>query len=113
MDKEEFCYTISGKESFIDEEGNPRTLGESKATMAKKIITVIDTKQFYIKANGNNQLFNPISQINDETKPSIIDNTCKATDKFISVNETVFNYYLQFLTTKNILWLQKAERERV
>lgn len=111
---QELCYTVVGKEDFLDTEGLPRVETKSVYTMAKIIITSSNTRRFFIKVYGNNKLFNPVSPINDETKPSIIDNTCKLTNnKFMPVNETVFNYYMQFLTTKNVLWLQKAERERI
>jgi len=104
-------YCIKDQEDFIDEEGYPRSNNDSKKVLAKKIIKRESQPQYYIKISNNNKLFNPLSSGLEEKSYSIVDNVCRPSDKFRSVNNKVFMLYLSFLMSKNITWLTKAERE--
>lgn len=109
-EKNFFCLTTDA--DFIDKQNNGRHESQKKTTLA--LIQTKDGKSFYqIKVSSNNQLFNPFSKFDSEKSYSFLDNVVRPIDKFINVNKAVFDYYLRFLQTKNIVWLNKAERERI
>lgn len=119
-DKEVFYYTSLGNESFFDKDGTPSDLKESKNTYAKKIKNKLRKQvsadpgfAYYIKAYGTNKLFNPYSQytVQQNNKPSKIENLCKSSNYFLEVNEYIFNKYLNYLRTKNKQWLIQAQKD--
>lgn len=107
---EYFC--IKEHSDFIDSDGNAQNASEKQETLAKKINK--DNHIIYmIKVSTSNYLFNPFSKLDRERSYSFLDNVIKPIDKYTNVNEKVFIYYLKFLSTSNIIWLNKAERERL
>jgi len=106
-------YCLIGDEEYLDAEGNPMTRTDNNKVLAKVITKFSAPPQYLIRLATNNKLYNPVSQVGEDKSTSIIDNTCRPTNRFTAVNQTVFNYYLQFLSSKNLLWLNKAEREKI
>lgn len=106
-------YCMVGDEDYKDENGTPRLKTDSKLTLAKRIDKTDAQPQFFIKISNQNKLFNPLSSGLEDKSYSIVDNVCRPSDKFRSVNSNVFNMYLNFLSSKNIAWLNKAEREMI
>lgn len=110
IEKEFFC--LQDKGDFTDDDGNGRQNEENQHTLAKKI-TKDNTSFYYIKSSLSNRLFNPLSKLDREKSYSFLDNVVKPTDRFLLVNQKVFNYYLKFLSDSNIAWFNMAERERL
>jgi hypothetical protein len=109
LHKQYFC--LSSQADFIDSDGNYQQHNEDQNTLAKKIIK--DSSIFYyIKSSTSNQLYNPFSKFDREKSYSFLDNVVRPSDKFLLVNNKVFNHYLKFIHTKNTAWLNLAERER-
>jgi hypothetical protein len=106
-------YCMTGSEDFIDNDNNPRKKIDSKDVVAKRIQKTDNPTQYFIKISNANKLFNPLKSGLDDRSYSIVDNVCRPSDKFKTVNEKVFNMYLQFLSSKNISWLNQAERETI
>lgn len=106
-------YGVSGAEDFVDADGLPRMAQDSPKVFAKKIIRSNSSTQYCIKLSNNNKLFNPMDYGLDERSYSIVDNVCRPSDKFKIVNKTVFDMYTNFLSSKNVSWLTKAERELI
>lgn len=106
-------YCLIGYEEFIDDDGFPRLTKESNKILAKKITKTGSSPQFYIKISNQNKLFNPLEGGLEDRAYSIVDNVCRPSDKFKPVNQRVFGLYLSFLSSKNIAWLNKAEREMI
>lgn len=106
-------YCITGAEDFVDNFGQPRTKQDDDRVLAKHIKDIDNQSKFYIRIANTNKLFNPISILGNESSSTFLDNTCRSNNKFKQVNQKVFSYYLQFLSSKNMLWLNKAERELV
>lgn len=106
-------YCLVGDEDHIDTNGNPMLTADSNKVLAKKIIKINSPLQYFIRLSTNNKLYNPISQLGEDKSSSIVDNTCRPTNRFTPVSPAVFEYYLQFLSSKNLLWLNKAEREKI
>lgn len=111
ISSEEF-YCLDEHKDFTDDDGNHRSSKEDKNTLARKI-TKDNNTIYQIKVSSNKQLFNPFSKFDREKSYSFLDNVVRPTDKFINVNQTVFDYYLRFINTQNTVWLNKAERERI
>lgn len=105
-------YCLEEHADYVNENQQPQTSQENEHTLAK-MITKEDNKIYQIKIANNNQLFNPFSKFDRERSYSFLDNVVRPANKFIGVNRLVFDYYLKFLSTQNIAWLNKAERERV
>lgn len=122
-DNHESCfYTISGQGDYIDDNGMSRTSTEKSNTYAKKIKnkknkTLLRTNSFtyYVISKPNKRLFDPsiIHSVENKNKINFIDSVCKGGIGLIEVNESVFNKYLNFLKTKNISWLEEAQKELV
>lgn len=106
-------YCLSGTEDFIDDNNFPRKKSDSKDVLAKKIVRPNSKAQYFIKISNSNKLFNPLSGGLEEKSYSIVDNVCRPSDKFRSVNAKIFDLYLNFLSSKNVLWLNSAEREMI
>jgi hypothetical protein len=109
---DEQFFTISGEEDFTDSSGSPRLEKDStEKTYAKKIIRKDNSYKYLIKLSNNSKLFNPLSIYGIEQDKSFLNRVCRSNKKFKEVNQKAFEWYLKFLTTKNIAWLNNAERE--
>lgn len=111
LGNEEF-FTISGEEDFIDSSGSPRLEKDlAEKVYAKKIIRKDNSYKYLIKLSNNSKLFNPLSIYGIEQDKSFLNRVCRSNKKFKEVNQKAFEWYLKFLRTKNIAWLNNAERE--
>jgi hypothetical protein len=106
-------YCLVGDEDHVDSSGNPMLNTDSNKVLAKKITKTNNPTQYFIRLSTNNKLYNPISQLGEDKSSSIVDNTCRPTNRFTPVSYAVFECYLQVLCSKNLLWLNKAEREKI
>lgn len=102
-------YTIFGNHSSLDEENNPLT--ESKEQSLAYIKYAANESQYYIKVGLHGKVFNPIGLFSEGKQNKFLAKVGKNEYNFAKVNSKVFNMYLNFLRTKNIAWLNNAERE--
>lgn len=112
-------YTLIDNQDFLDENNNPckSELSDSvyaKAILNKKPRHISDKKRhhsYYILTNPKNELYNPI-QIHSsiKNKSNFIDKICKTEWSFKEVDKSIFDTYIDFLRTKNLRLLQKANR---
>lgn len=109
--EENIFYTLIGLSKEVDDQNNQITTPESKNVFAKKILHADDSVRFYIRTGNNGNIHNPISVYGEEKINNFLERVCKDTIRFREVNEKVFSFYLKFLNTKNIAWLNNAERE--
>lgn len=103
-------YTLLGEEDFIKDNKSMRNHDDSKV-YAKRIQRKDGSFKNLIRLTSNSKLYNPLSIYGQEKANAFLDRTCKSNNKFKTVNDKAFNWYLQFLSTKNISWLYNAERE--
>lgn len=109
--KEEF-FTLVGKEEFIDDNNNPRLTNENNTDIyAKRILRDDGSYRYSIRLSDSGKLFNPLSIYDDKKNKNFIERVCRSSDKFRNVNGQAFDLYLSFLKTKNLAWLNNAERE--
>jgi hypothetical protein len=102
-------YTILGSHSGIDQEGNP-VCEDYKRSLAY-IKTINNSEQYFLKVGTYGKVFNPIGMYSEGRQNKFLSKIGKEEYSFQRVNNKVFNMYLNFLRTKNIAWLNNAERE--
>lgn len=103
-------YTLVGQEDFIDDENNPRIEKDSDdRVLAKK--TSQNKLKYLIKIDNAGKFYNPLSPISSIKPIKILQTISVSDSRFKEVNRTVFNMYLNFLRSKNIAWINNAERE--
>jgi hypothetical protein len=111
-DTKEISYTLTGTEDHCDENGCPIIKdNESEGVFAKKILRKNGTAKFMVRLGSNGKLFNPVSIYGLEKDKTFLDRICRSNSKFKEVNHKVFDLYVKFLQSKNISWLNNAERE--
>jgi len=101
-------YTMIGKDDIFDGDGFPVTQQESRA-FAKKVYK--DQFMYYIKIGPNGRIYNPMGMFSEGNHNKFLAKLGKPEWKFTKVNQKVFDLYLNFLKTKNIAWLNTAQRE--
>lgn len=110
--KDTALYTIIGYHDQLDENRYPILNKESKKVFAKSVTKNSNTK-YYIKIGTYGRIFNPIGLFSEGRGSKFVSKIGKNEFEFKEVNKKIFDMYLNFLTTKNIAWLNNAEREMV
>jgi hypothetical protein len=103
-------YTLLGHQDFIDDNHKPRLKQDSKFTYAK-CSTKNDITKYYIKVGTYGKIFNPIGLFSEGKSNKFVAKIGKKEFEFKEVNQKIFDMYTTFLATKNIAWLNNAERE--
>lgn len=95
------------------QEETTESFSSGKEVCAKKTHRSDGSIKYQIKLDRSSKLYNPFSSLdNDKTNKDIfINDVCRQDHKFKEVNQKAFDWYIQFLDTKNISWLNNAERE--
>ena len=105
-------FTVFGQhDTLCDTNGNEVENGFPVTEDDNKCMARIEHQnppQYFIKVNSQGKPFNPVGpeegQLNKDLK-------YKKQWEFKGVNKKVFNFYLNFLKTKNMSWLNNAGRE--
>lgn len=105
-------YSLLGEHDFIDTNNKPRTNKENKSTLAKCVIED-SNKRFYIKTGTYGKIYNPMGMFSEGKSEKFLSKIGRKEYNFKQVNQQIFDMYLNFLSTKNIAWLNNAEREMV
>lgn len=105
-------YTVLGDHDFIDSDNKPQSKTESKKVVAKSL-SKNESSKFYIKVGTYGKIFNPMGLFSEGKNEKFIAKIGRKEFEFKEVNQKVFDLYLNFLSTKNIAWLNNAERELV
>lgn len=104
-------YTILGDHDFLDENGKPRANEENNKVVAKIVTTDDKPSRYYIKVGTYGKIYNPIGLYSEGNNTKFLSKIGRKQFEFKEVNNKIFDLYLNFLTTKNIAWLNNAERE--
>jgi len=105
-------YTILGDHDFIDNNQRPRAKKEKLGVVAKQI-TKNTNKKLYIKIGTYGKIFNPMGMFSEGKNEKFLAKIGRKEFEFKEVNQKVFDMYLNFLSSKNLAWLNNAEREMV
>lgn len=108
----ETYYTLKGKEDSIDQDGFCQTSNLSEDVLAKKVQISDKQYKYYVRIGFDQKLYNPINPLNSSKNYKQLNRNSESS-KFSIVPEIVFMYYAKYLSTKNNIWLLKAEREVV
>ena len=103
-------YTLFGQEDELVEDKPIKSI-EDDEVYAKLLQKKDGTYKHMIRTSADGKLYNPMSIYGQEKTNDFLDRVCKSNDKFKTVNEKAFNWYVQFLSTKNLGWFHNAERE--
>jgi len=102
-------YTIFGSHEDLDNDGNP--LIQDKKKCLAYIRHGNEDEHFYLKVGTYGKIFNPIGLYSEGRQNKFLSKIGKEEYSFTRVNSKVFSMYLNFLRTKNMAWLNNAERE--
>lgn len=103
-------YTIFGDHSSLDKDNNPTT-DNKKDALAYSRLSHDNIYQYFIKIGTYGKVFNPMGMYSEGRHNKFLSKAGKNEYSFTKVNQKVFDMYLNFLRTKNIAWLNNAERE--
>lgn len=106
-------YTMIGKHEWLDEDGFPRLPEEKEDdphAYAKSVTFGNDT-HYMAKRGKHGKLFNPFGMYTEGTAANRSRHMGRPEWNFQKMNEKAFNFYINFLKTKNTAWLHNAERE--
>lgn len=103
-------YTVLGEHDFIDNDNYPRVEPESVKALAKTIVSGRRTR-YFVKMGAYGALFNPMGMFSEGKQNKFLAKIGKNEFEFKEVNSRIFDLYLNFLTSKNIAWLNNAQRE--
>lgn len=104
-------FTILGDHDYIDEHKRPRAEEENNKVVAKTSTTDNNPARYYIKVGTYGKIFNPIGLFSEGQNTKFLSKIGRKEFEFKEVNQRVFEFYTNFLSTKNIAWLNNAERE--
>lgn len=102
-------YTILGQQEFIDDDKLPRTNSENEA-LAKLSIVNGETK-YFAKVNSYGKLFNPMGMFSEGKSQKFLSRIGRNEYNFKRVTLRTFELYTSFLKSRNIAWINQAERE--
>lgn len=103
--------TISGKEDRIVNKLPVLDTEDDNAKLAyAKVVSIKDKVHFYIKKNHKGDLYNP-SLTNDAHENKQQTSHGKHKWNFVKVSQEQFQLYTKFLKTKNVRYLNQANRK--
>jgi hypothetical protein len=109
--KEYEYFTLIGDHSFLDDHNRPRVDNENIKVVAKTITTDNKPTRYYIKVGTYGKIYNPIGLYTEGQNTKFLSKIGRKQFEFKEVNKYVFDLYTNFLATKNLAWLNNAERE--
>lgn len=104
-------YTIFGSHTDLDKDNNPIIDNEKMAMAYSRVSEETSDEQYFLKVGLYGKIFNPIGLFSEGKQNKFLSKIGKNEYNYTRVNKKVFDMYLNFLRTKNIAWLNNAERE--
>ena len=111
----ETIYTMIGTQDHLESDYPCLSLTSAQAeesadAYAMKIQIGKRTK-YYAKTGRHGRLFNPIGMYSEGTAAKKLGHAGRLEWRFIEIGERVFYFYRDFLKTRNLAYLNNAERE--
>ena len=112
-ESDDILYTIFGKHDWIDKEGFPRlhSDGFDPVYLHAKSSSDETRDRYYIKIGRHGKVFNPIGLYSEGTERKQLRHAGRPEWELKKVPKKAFDFYINFLRTKNIAWLRNSERE--
>lgn len=112
-DRKVKCYTVKGKEDYLDPDNYPITNIESDIRTHAKLVTIGNTRRYYVKRSKTGRLFNPLGLFDENQQLKQMRHASKPQWEMKMTNQKVFSNYIEFLKTRNEAYLRNAEREEL
>ena len=111
----ETIYTMIGSQDYLDDEYpclhlNSTEAKESADAYAMQIKIGKRTK-YYAKRGKHGRLFNPIGMYSEGMSRKSLGHAGRLEWRFVEVSKRPFEFYRDFLRTRNLAYLNNAERE--
>ena len=105
-------YTAFGKQDWLDEGGFPRAdlEGFDPAQVHAKAVKGDERTKFYVKTGRHGKFFDPAGLYSEGTEYKQKRHAGKPEWELKNVSQKAFDFYINFLKTKNTAWLRNAER---
>jgi hypothetical protein len=110
LTNEEEYFTMVGLENFVDNNNYAKRTVKDDKTFAQKITRDDGSIKYSIRVDTDGKLYNPINMYDKQVNRNFLDKVCRSS-KFRNVNYKIFDFYINFLNSKNLAWLNNAERE--
>lgn len=110
-------YTVIGKEDYIEEDsGLPCLSIELDAVQNNPYahamkVTGASGCRFFVKQGSYGKLFNPLGLFSEGQESKVSRHTGRLEWELKEVKKKVFDFYVNFLRTKNLSYIHNAERE--
>lgn len=104
-------YTLFGQHDTLDGDGNPLTTEEKRGYAYSRVNNSNKTETYFLKVGLYGKVFNPIGLYSEGKENKFLSKIGKNEYNFTKVNKKIFDMYINFLRTKNLAWLNNAERE--
>jgi hypothetical protein len=105
-------YTVLGSHDFLDDNEAPMLNDDAKNVYAKTV-TVSDRTRYFVTIGLHGKLFNPMGMYSEGRREKFLSKIGKTEWNLKEVNPKIFNMYIKFLSTRNIAWLNNAQRELI
>ena len=106
------CFTVLGDQEYFDGYNRPRIDNEDTA-LAKSVSIDGGSPRYYIKVGTYGKIYNPIGLYSEGHSEKFLAKIGRKQFEYKEVNQKIFDMYINFLTTKNLAWLNNAEREMI
>lgn len=104
-------YTCFGDQEWIDDDGYSRVNSKSDKIYAQAKDSEHGGTNYFVKSNRYGKLYNPTGMYTEGQHKRFNKMIGANEFQFKKVNLRVFELYISFLKTKNVAWLNNAERE--
>ena len=110
-------YTVIGKEDYIEDNSGLPCLSvelddaESNPYAHAMKIVGLSGCRFFVKQGPYGKLFNPLGLFSEGQESKVTRHTGRLQWELKEVKERVFDFYVNFLRTKNLSYINNAERE--
>jgi hypothetical protein len=115
-ERTEVIYTITGQQDYLENDRYPcvqmdaEVAKESPNAFAMQVSIGKRTK-YYAKRGRHGRLYNPLGMFSEGMAAKRLGHAGRLEWRFIEIGKRAFEFYRDFLRTKNIAYLHNAERE--
>ena len=115
LERKETVYTMIGNQDYVENEYPCLELTSTEAEESPDAhamsIEIGNRVKYYAKRGRHGKLFNPIGMYSEGMASKRLGHAGKLEWRFIEIKKRAFEFYRDFLKTRNLAYLNNAERE--
>ena len=115
LERKETIYTMIGNQDYVENEYPCLELTSTEAEESPDAhamrIEIGNRVKYYAKRGRHGKLFNPIGMYSEGMASKRLGHAGKLEWRFIEIKKRAFEFYRDFLKTRNLAYLNNAERE--